>query len=85
MTLNLMTVDPSSPTLEELAEKVFYGVKLDSKTGGASIDKIVGDEPIRLPDPSVHRHDDYVSMMWTKNTLQFDWDATTGRLLMEVL
>lgn len=79
------TIDRRSPTIEDLVDKVFYGVRQDSQTGKASIDKIVGDAPIRLPDAYSVRSDDYINWMWTYSTFRFSWDPETGRLLMEVL
>lgn len=83
---NLVNIDPNySTSLEDLVDKLFYGVKLNSLTGKATIDKINGDAPIRLPDSYSVRADDYKAWLWTYNTFQFSWDAETGHLLMEVL
>jgi hypothetical protein len=83
---NLVNIDPNySTSLEDLVDKVFYGVRMNTLTGKASIDKIAGDAPISLPDSYVVRPDDYKSWLWTYNTFQFSWDIETGHLLMEVL
>jgi hypothetical protein len=83
---NLVNIDPNySTSLEDIVDKVFYGAKVNSLTGQASIDKIAGDAPIRLPDSYSVNADDYRSWLWTYNTFQFSWNAETGHLLMEVL
>lgn len=79
------TVDSNSADLDEFADKIFYGVRQNSANGRVTIEKIAGDEPIRLPDEVSNRPDDYRNWMWTTNTFRFSWDANTGRLLMEVL
>lgn len=79
------TIDSNSATLDEFVDKVFYGVRQDAVTGRATIEKIVGDEPIRLPDEVSNTPNDYRNWMWTTNTFRFNWDANTGRLLMEVI
>ena len=78
-------VDSNSATIEEFVDKVFYGVRQDSTTGRATIEKIVGDEPISLPSEILVKPDDYRNWMWTHNSFLFEWDNATGRLLMEVL
>jgi hypothetical protein len=85
MPQQFVTVDRRSPDLEDLVDKIFYGVKQDALTGKAVIDKIKGDEPIRLPSTTSTSRNDYVNWMWTYNNLRYSWDANTGRLLMEVL
>lgn len=79
------TVDPYSPTLEDLTDKVFYGLKQNRQTGKATIDIIAGDEPIRLPDKYSTRTEDYVNWMWSYNRFVYSFNAQTGHLLMEVL
>jgi len=79
------TLDPNSATVEDLVDKVFYGVGQDRQTGKAYIDTIAGDDPIRLPDQYSVRVDDYVNWMWSYNRFIYSYDPTTGHLLMEVL
>lgn len=78
-----VTVDRKSSSLEDLVDKIFYGVKQDYETGKTTIEKITGDGPIRLPDPPAQYRDDYVNWMWSYNNFRFYWED--GRLLMEVL
>ncbi len=73
-----------SGTLEDIVDQAFYGVKQNTQTSAAVIDRILGDEPISLPDEFVTLSNDYRSWVWSYNTLIFSW-GTGGRLLMEVL
>jgi hypothetical protein len=82
---SFMTVDPYSDTLEDLVDKVFYGVKQDIQTGAASIDTIAGDATVRLPDQYSLTGNDYINWMWSYNRFLYSYDPTTGHLLMEVL
>ena len=79
------TVDALSPSLEDLVDKVFYGVRQNRLTGQAYVDTITGDEPIRLPNKYSVRTDDYVNWMWSYNRFVYSYDEETGHLLMEVL
>jgi hypothetical protein len=79
-----INIGPGQTDLEDLVDRVFYGVRQDTETGKASIDKIYGDAPISLPDYYTVRKDDYKNWIWTYNTLRFSW-GENGRLLMEVL
>jgi hypothetical protein len=85
MAQEFIDIDSGSETIEDLVDKAFYGIRQDIQTGRASIDKITGDEPIRLPDAFSLRPDDYRNWVWTYSTFQFSWDVETGRLSMEVL
>lgn len=79
----VITIGPAG-TVEDWVDTVFYGVRQNTVTGAASIDKISGTEVVSLPDQYTTRENDYVNWMWTTNTFQFSWGAQ-GRLLMEVL
>ena len=81
---SLINVGPGQTTLEDFVDLVFYGVRQNTDTGEASIDKIYGDAPISLPDEYTVRKDDYKNWIWTQNTFSFSW-GENGRLLMEVL
>ena len=85
MPQSFINIDPGSATMEDMVDKVFYGVKQHALTGRAVIDRINGDAPIRLPDPNSIGLNDYVNWVWSYNNFKFSWDAETGRLLMEVL
>lgn len=71
---------------ENLAADVFYGFKLNPKTGHLSIEVIAqGDGVVRLPaDPEIVQSDDYRQWLWSPDTLQFSF-STNGHLEMTVL
>lgn len=85
MPQSFITIDRFSPDWEDLVDKLFYGVKQDALTGRATISKINGNEPIRLPNPQSISRNDYINWMFSYNNFVFTWDEVTGRLLMEVL
>jgi len=77
-------IGPGQSDLEDVVDRAFYGVRQNTDTSAVTIDRIVGDEPISLPDAYVVRKTDYKNWVWTYNTLRFSW-GNEGRLLMEVL
>lgn len=81
---SLVSYGPGQSSLEDLVDYVFYGVRQDKNTSAVTIDKISGDEPIRLPDQYVSRSNDYKNWLWSNNTLRFSF-TNDGRILMEVL
>lgn len=81
---SLISYGPGQTSLEDLTDLVFYGVRQDKNTSAVVIDKISGDEPIRLPDQYVSRPNDYKNWLWSNNTLRFSF-TNDGRILMEVL
>jgi hypothetical protein len=81
----LIEVDASSPTLEDLVDKTFYGLKMNPETGQAYIDVINGDAPISLPGLSGTRSVTYLNWLWSYNTFIYNFNSNTGRLLLEVL
>lgn len=84
MSQQLINIDPSSATLDDLAEKTFYGIKLFYNSGKVVVDRIYGDEPIALPQQNFQSSSDYVNWIFTNNTLNFYWQ-NNGHLLLEVL
>lgn len=86
MTVGASTVNigPGQTDLEGIIDMAFYGVRQNTDTSKVTIDRIVGDEPVSLPDAYVVRKNDYKNWVWTHNSLNFRW-GTGGRLLMEVL
>ena len=89
MTLPVQTLvqidGTASPTIEDLVDKVFYGVRVDVETGQAFIDIINGDAPILLPDEYEVTSTSYLNWMWSYNTFRYSFDNATGRLQLEVL
>lgn len=70
---------------EDVDLHVFYGFSYDNKTGRLVVDKIDGDEPIRVPDPNNLRPDDYQQWTLTRSVMNFSWDTTLeGHLIVEV-
>ena len=89
MTLPVQTLvqidGTASPTIEDLVDKAFYGLRVDVETGQAFIDIINGDAPIRLPDEYEVTSTSYLNWMWSYNTFRYSFNNTTGRLQLEVL
>ncbi len=75
----------ASPTIEDLVDKTFYGLRVDIETGKAFIDIINGDSAIRLPDEYETTSTSYLNWMWSYNTFRYSFDNATGRLQLEVL
>lgn len=71
---------------ENIASDVFYGFKLNPKTGHLSVEVIAqGDGVVRLPaNPSIVQANDYRQWLWTPDTLKFSF-STDGHLEMTVL
>ena len=85
-TQTLTQVDgTASPTIEDLVDKSFYGLRVDIETGQAFIDIINGDSAIRLPDEYEITSTSYLNWMWSYNTFRYSFDNATGRLQLEVL
>ena len=86
MAQDLVDIDDGfSPTIEDLVDKAFYGLKQNTETGQAYIDIINGDAPIRLPDEFEVTSTSYLNWMWSYNTFRYSFNQETGRLLLEVL
>ena len=81
---SVINIGPGQSSVEDWVDMAFYGIRQDISTSAVTIDRIIGDETISLPDSYTTRPDDYKNWIWTYNTLVFDWDAETGRLTMEV-
>jgi hypothetical protein len=82
----LVQIDATaSPTIEDLVDKAFYGLRVDIETGQAFIDIITGDAPILLPDEYETTSTSYLNWMWSYNTFRYSFDNATGRLQLEVL
>ena len=85
----LVSIDGTTGTLntsnlEDIADKVFYGMRQDTETGSTYIDIIAGGTAINLGDNSFAvRTDDYLNWMWSSNTLRFSANSN-GHILMEV-
>ena len=68
----------------DLADKVFYGFRLDPDTGNLNIEILDGDTPVSLPEDSTIDKYDYKQWVWSKDTIRFEW-GTKGHLLMRLI
>lgn len=69
----------------DLADKTFYGLRLDNATGDLNVEIINdGETPVVLPQENVVDPQDYKQWFWTKDTVRFRWGAN-GHLLMVML
>jgi len=75
----------ASPTIEDLVDKAFYGLRVNIETGQAFIDIINGDSAIVLPDEYETTATSYLNWMWSYNTFRYSFNNATGRLQLEVL
>jgi len=69
---------------KDLADKVFYGFRLDPDTGNLNIEILDGDTPVSLPEADVIDKYDYKQWVWSKDTIQFEW-GNKGHLLMRLI
>ena len=64
----------------------FYGFRYDNDTGRLVVEKINDGSPVKLPQDNIKRKTDYKTWIWTKHTVQFDWDQSQKtNLLMEII
>jgi hypothetical protein len=78
----LVQIDSTaSPTIEDLVDKAFYGLRVNIETGQAFIDI----SAIVLPDEYETTSTSYLNWMWSYNTFRYSFDNATGRLQLEVL
>lgn len=68
----------------DLADKVFYGFRMNPDNGGLNIEVLDGDTPVSLPQDEIIDKYDYKQWFWSKDTVQFEWGAN-GRLLMRLI
>jgi hypothetical protein len=68
----------------DLADKVFYGFRLNPDTGNLNIEVLDGDTPVSLPQDDIIDKYDYKQWVWSKDTIQFEW-GNNGRLLMRLI
>jgi len=72
----------------DFADKTFYGFKIDKDTGQLTVEIVNTSKEgvVELPANDVLKDNQYRTWVWTKNTIQFDWDNTRKtHLLMEIL
>jgi hypothetical protein len=54
----------------DLADKVFYGFRLDPDNGGLTIEVLDGDTAVSLPQNEIIDKYDYKQWFWSKDTVQ---------------
>lgn len=59
----------------DLANKTFYGFRLDPDSGNLNIEIINGESPVVLPQDNAIDKYDYKQWVWTQDTLQFQWGS----------
>ena len=67
----------------DLADKTFYGFRLNRGDGGLNVEVINDGSAVVLPQPDVVDPNDYKQWVWSQNTLQFQWDG--GHLQVKIL
>jgi len=67
----------------DLADKVFYGFRLNPDDGGLVVEVLDGDTPVSLPQETIIDKYDYKQWVWSKDTIQFEWNK--GHLLMRLI
>ncbi len=68
----------------DLADKTFYGFRLDLATGNLNVEKINDGSPVVLPQENVIDANDYKQWVWTRDTLAFQW-GNNGHLMVKFL
>lgn len=66
----------------DLADKTFYGFRLNPDDGGLNVEKINDGSVVSLPQEGVIDKYDYKQWFWTKDTVRFHW-SSSGHLIME--
>jgi hypothetical protein len=66
--------------------ETFYGFRYNNDTGKLVVEVINDGSPVKLPQDNITRKTDYKTWIWTKHTVQFDWDQNQKtNLLMEII
>lgn len=69
----------------DLAEKTFYGLRLDAATGHLDMETIRdGSAPVVLPQLGVIDPNDYRTWFWSDNAVTLQW-GDNGHLQMVIL
>jgi hypothetical protein len=81
---NNSTIIGEVSTIDDVANKVFYGFRYYKDTGKLILEILSGDDPVSLPKEDVINDLDYRQWIWTQKSLNFDWNNNNGHLLVEV-
>lgn len=68
----------------DLADKTFYGFRLNPDNGNLDVEKINDGSPVVLPQENVINKYDYKQWIWTRDTVQFQW-TSNGHLQAKFL
>jgi hypothetical protein len=68
----------------DLADKTFFGFRLDPATGNLDVEVINDGTSVALPQEGVIDPLDYRAWLWSRNTVQFEINGN-GHLLMRML
>ena len=68
----------------DLADKTFYGFRLDNATGNLQVEIINDGSPVVLPQDGVIDPNDYKSSVWSQDTLRFQW-GNSGHLQVKFI
>lgn len=70
----------------DLADKTFYGFRLDPDTGNLNIEIIspMDGTPVVLPEDGVIDKYDYKHWVWTRDTLRLQW-GNKGHLQVKLV
>jgi hypothetical protein len=71
-------------TGNDLADKTFYGFRLDPNTGNLDIEIINDETPVVLPEDGNINKYDYKQWIWTRDTLRFQW-GNNGHLQVKFI
>ncbi len=68
----------------DLANKTFYGFRLDADSGNLNIEIINDGSLVALPQDNIIDKNDYKQWVWTQDTLQFQW-GNNGHLQVKIV
>lgn len=70
----------------DLADKTFYGFRLDPVTSGLKVEVINPNDgaPVVLPTENIIDSNDYKQWVWSENTIRFQW-GNKGHLQVKFL
>lgn len=68
----------------DLANKTFYGFRLDPDSGNLNIEIINDGSVVALPQDNIIDKYDYKQWVWTQDTLQFQW-GNNGHLQVKLV
>ena len=73
-------------TIDELYDRVLYGIKFDADTGKTTLEVVGEDEPISLPQQGLSNDEDYVHWFASRKAINLTWRETkASHLYLEVI